>query len=892
MTNPFSLTGKTALVTGGNGGIGFGIARGLAQAGARIAIIARNTEKSHAAAKALAEETGVAPVVLTADVSIPEQVNAVVTEAKKGLGRIDILVNNAGTTIRKAPQDLAPEEWHKVMDVNLTSAFLVSKAVYPHMKQSGGGKIINIGSMTSYFGASYASPYAASKGGIVQLTKSVALAWAADNIQVNALLPGWFETELTDGARVQVPGLYEKVLARIPAGRWAKPEDIAGMAGEPRQQLCHWRGHPSRRRLFIEFVLNLTNGDLIDSRLLRRRRSDNVRNQAGGSNLFHQAYTLANVSGKARACQSFTDAGSGHESLVLRQEQRKARSLHAATIASDMVLKEGSPKWTAAHSIRGLFPKPAPAASPAAAVSPPRRKGRRILTAVAVLLLLSPTAWFYLQTVRFEDRWRESQARLSEQTRKAAEASDALEALRKDDQIGALTEQLLRRDEAARQAQRNEERLQIERASLEKELQELKRVQDALGQKTEVEAQLRRELAHLEAKWKDVERALEARNKQIAAVATDERDVETQLRKELANLEAKHKNLQTEHDALRTVLNSKRDYESLRIAVVNKEAILRKLGQKKAPPYYLIDELALLAPASMEADAEMLARYLVALADTDKDKARAIFRWIADRIAYDAESFFKKDFGDNSPEGVLKNRKGVCAGYANLFECLGKAAGLEVVVVTGFANIETSKDLPTDDGRHAWNAVKIDGEWRLLDATWGAGYLDKDRKFVKRLREMWFLPPPAHLIVTHDPEDPKWQLLDPPAPKDEMRQIFAARVAPEALADGILTLPDLRGKLRDKTFAGLPKIWRLEGVIVRYLELPLSAKLKEGVKYTFRIESKERREFALSNNKKFAPFFKKGDIYEHKGTFKSGDLAVLVKADDGKMWNILEYQVD
>lgn len=230
MSNPFDLTGKAALVTGGNGGIGLGIARGLVQAGARVAIIARNTEKSHAAAKALAAETGALPLVLTADVSVPDQVAAVVGEAKNGLGRIDILFNNAGISVRKLPQDLTPEEWHHVMDVNLTSAFLMSKAVYPHMKQAGGGKIIHIGSMTSYFGASYASPYATSKGGIVQLSKSLALAWATDNIQVNAILPGWFETALTDGARGHVPGLYERVLARIPAGRWAKPDDIAGTA--------------------------------------------------------------------------------------------------------------------------------------------------------------------------------------------------------------------------------------------------------------------------------------------------------------------------------------------------------------------------------------------------------------------------------------------------------------------------------------------------------------------------------------------------------------------------------------------------------------------------------------------------------------------------------------
>src|SRR5207244_523382 len=133
-------------------------------------------------------------------------------------------------SIRKLPQELTPEEWHKVMDVNLTSAFLLSKAVYPHMKQIGGGKIVNIGSMTSYFGASFGAPYATSKGGIVQLTKSLALAWAADNIQVNAILPGWFETDLTNRARVEVAGLYERVLARIPTGRWAQPQDIAGTA--------------------------------------------------------------------------------------------------------------------------------------------------------------------------------------------------------------------------------------------------------------------------------------------------------------------------------------------------------------------------------------------------------------------------------------------------------------------------------------------------------------------------------------------------------------------------------------------------------------------------------------------------------------------------------------
>jgi 2-deoxy-D-gluconate 3-dehydrogenase len=155
---------------------------------------------------------------------------AAVKRTIRELGRLDILVNNAGTTVRKPVDQLALDEWHHVMDTNLTSAFLCSRAAHPHLKKAGGGKIINIGSMMSIFGAPYAPAYAASKAGIVQLTKSTALSWAVDNIQVNAILPGWFETELTDGARSQIPGLYERVVARAAAGRWGRPADIAGTA--------------------------------------------------------------------------------------------------------------------------------------------------------------------------------------------------------------------------------------------------------------------------------------------------------------------------------------------------------------------------------------------------------------------------------------------------------------------------------------------------------------------------------------------------------------------------------------------------------------------------------------------------------------------------------------
>jgi 2-deoxy-D-gluconate 3-dehydrogenase len=226
----FDLSGKVAIVTGGNGGIGLGIAKGFAQAGAKVGIVARNHEKSEAAIQSLVAEYGAEAHAFTADVSVPELVASAVAGVLDRFGRVDILVNNAGTSVRKAPQDLTIDDWHKVMDVNLTSAFLMSKEVYPAFKSAGGGKIINIGSMSSIFGIPYASVYATSKGGIVQFTKSCAIAWAPDHIQVNAILPGWFQTDLTDGARRVVPGLYERALSRIPAGRWGDPRDIAGTA--------------------------------------------------------------------------------------------------------------------------------------------------------------------------------------------------------------------------------------------------------------------------------------------------------------------------------------------------------------------------------------------------------------------------------------------------------------------------------------------------------------------------------------------------------------------------------------------------------------------------------------------------------------------------------------
>ena len=221
----FDLRGRVALITGGNGGIGLGMAGGLAAAGARVVLTGRDEAKGAAAVASIGGEAS----FLAADITDEASARKLVADVVERCGRLDILVNNAGTSIRGAPETLSLADWHTVMDTNLTSTFVCCQAAYPAMKEGGGGKIINIGSMMSIFGAPYAAPYAASKGAVVQLTRALATAWAKDGIQVNAVLPGWIDTALTRRARDQVAGLHEKVLGRTPAGRWGEPQDLSGI---------------------------------------------------------------------------------------------------------------------------------------------------------------------------------------------------------------------------------------------------------------------------------------------------------------------------------------------------------------------------------------------------------------------------------------------------------------------------------------------------------------------------------------------------------------------------------------------------------------------------------------------------------------------------------------
>ena len=225
----FDLTGKTAIVTGGNGGIGYGMASEIGKSGANIVITGRNSDKTKEAVNELKKSFDNV-IGIDSDVSDESSIKDMIKISNETFGSIDVLINNAGIGIREFPENYSTDDWNQVININLTGAFLCSREVYPIMKSQGSGKIINIGSMTSIFGLDWAVAYASSKGGIVQLTKTLAVSWAKDNIQSNCILPGWIHTDLTQGIKDQFQDRYKQILSRIPSNRWGEPDDLAGTA--------------------------------------------------------------------------------------------------------------------------------------------------------------------------------------------------------------------------------------------------------------------------------------------------------------------------------------------------------------------------------------------------------------------------------------------------------------------------------------------------------------------------------------------------------------------------------------------------------------------------------------------------------------------------------------
>jgi 2-deoxy-D-gluconate 3-dehydrogenase len=227
MTNPFSLEGKVALVTGGNVGIGQGIALALADAGADIASVARRASDD-TVGKVLAK--GRRAISIQADLMSMEPIGRIIEEAEKGLGPIDILINNAGIIRRNDAVDFTEQDWDDVMNVNLKTVFFLSQAVVKTMiAGQRGGKIVNTASMLSYQGGIRVPSYTASKSGVAGLTKLMANEWAKHGVNANAIAPGYFATDNTQALQDD-PVRSKEILGRIPAGRWGDPSDIGGAA--------------------------------------------------------------------------------------------------------------------------------------------------------------------------------------------------------------------------------------------------------------------------------------------------------------------------------------------------------------------------------------------------------------------------------------------------------------------------------------------------------------------------------------------------------------------------------------------------------------------------------------------------------------------------------------
>jgi NAD(P)-dependent dehydrogenase (short-subunit alcohol dehydrogenase family) len=225
----FHLDGHVALVTGGNGGIGLGMARGLARAGARIAIWGRDSTKN-AAAVAELEALGAEAAAFVVDVSIEEQVAGAMGETLTRFGRVDSAFANAGVGVAAPFTSMSMSQWNAVVDVNLVGAFLTFREASRHMvERGGGGKLVGVASIGAMHGMPRQAQYSASKAGLCAMIRSLAVELARHGIQANAILPGWIETDMTVAAR-SFDKLRETVVHRTPARRWGRPEDFEGIA--------------------------------------------------------------------------------------------------------------------------------------------------------------------------------------------------------------------------------------------------------------------------------------------------------------------------------------------------------------------------------------------------------------------------------------------------------------------------------------------------------------------------------------------------------------------------------------------------------------------------------------------------------------------------------------
>lgn len=309
--------------------------------------------------------------------------------------------------------------------------------------------------------------------------------------------------------------------------------------------------------------------------------------------------------------------------------------------------------------------------------------------------------------------------------------------------------------------------------------------------------------------------------------------------------------------------------------------------------YAQLDAHALAAPKAAESSVESLASYLIQPARTDAEKARVIFTWMADRISYDLDAFHgKKPFPDMSAEGVLATRSSICEGYANLFQRLASLAKLEVASIRGFAKGYGAPVAQVTVPDHAWNAVRVDGQWRLLDSTWGAGHV-ADGKFKKAFNELYFLASPEHLMFTHFPEDPAWQLQSTGRlSREQFNTLPPVRADYFGLGIKGETLWQVIQESRNQV--PLVQVHDVPWNAVSVQAAPLLQGLKPGKEYEFRIGSLIFEKMAIIQNQTWIEMEKENDDFFLRFTPESsGTILVAGKRPTMTVYDgILSYRTD
>ena len=313
-------------------------------------------------------------------------------------------------------------------------------------------------------------------------------------------------------------------------------------------------------------------------------------------------------------------------------------------------------------------------------------------------------------------------------------------------------------------------------------------------------------------------------------------------------------------------------------------------------PFHEIDAHMRECPSSEESSIENIAAYINRKAKTDLDKARGVYVWITKNISYNDKGYNSKNYGDNSAEGVLKSRVGVCAGYASLFEALAKNTGIEVISIVGYAKgIDYEEGDHFSESNHAWNAVKIDNSWRIFDACWGEGAGRTDKKgrliSIKEFNDHWFNVPPSQAVFTHFPENPMELFTTQKITLEDFESL--PDVSPHYLRQGFLTAEEILAKLKTKKPIILPIMYQLDGEY-SIRKAPKDRTLAVGKPIEFEIECNEPgvKFYLLDENQIWKPLKRNnGNYIEHYTPMVSGDLQIIVQSSSGT-YALMRYIVE